>query len=202
MFKKFLNSLKNDNNASLIEAIQKGYKACFEASVEYSATDPITGLKKTYFGLSADKIPLETSNPEEARRQILEEWQKINNPSDRELEFLIAHKPKATVNNEYSILLTTDNSVWNQLRKLAENVYPDRIKQIKDRMYKQGQNTLRNLKAGDQTKTKEEQLHSRCSAKIEPTNVFKIQEKLQKNKLKELDRGFQEHLKRELSIMN
>lgn len=44
MFKKFLNSLKNDNNASLIEAIQKGYTACFEGTygsvVEYLIPDP------------------------------------------------------------------------------------------------------------------------------------------------------------------
>ena len=31
MFKQFLNSLKRPNNVTLIEAIQKGYQACFES---------------------------------------------------------------------------------------------------------------------------------------------------------------------------
>lgn len=187
MFKKFLNSLKNDNNAALIESIQQAYKACFETAVEYSAIDPFTGMEKNYFGISADSIPLQTADPEEARRQILEEWQKIRNPSDRELEFLIAHKPKALVNNEYSVLLTTNNSVWNQLRKMAETIYPDRIKAIQDRMYDQSKHTMKNQNANI----------IKNSETLNPV-IFKNQERLHQNRLRQLDKGFKQFAKQEL----
>jgi len=182
MFNKFLNLLKTPNNASLIEAIQQGYQACFETlSVEYSAIDPFTGMEKTYNGLK-QSIPLDNFESEEARKQILEEWQRKNNLSDEELEFLISNHPKAKVNNDYVLSLTKNNKVWNQLRKLANAIYPDRIKEIKERKQKEAKITLLNQK------------RSKLRGNKIDFSILKNQDKLAKLEKLSFDQGLQKFL--------
>jgi len=191
MFNKFLNSLKTPNNAALIEAIQQGYKACFETlAVEYSGIDPFTGLEKTYGGLK-QSIPLDSFEPEEARKQILEEWQMKSEPSNEELEFLLAQHPKAKVNNDYIISLTKNNKVWEQLRKLANVIYPDRIKELKELKQKQAKITLLNQNRAKQLR----------GDKIIDPNVLKNQKKLDKlspTNFNKLDKGLKEFANKEL----
>ena len=189
MFIQFLNSLKRDNNVSLVEAIQQGYAACFESLlVKYSATDPVTGEKKAFHRLTED-IPLLYFEPNEALRQIVEAW-KNREPSDEQLEFLISQRPIAEVNGEK--LAITKHPLWNQFRKFANNIYADRIEKIKSIRQQQGEVDMRNKLRGRISGAK-------GGKGIIDTNIAKQQQRLHKGRMGRLDKGLKEFTKKELA---
>ena len=193
MFKKFINSLKNDNNASLIEAIQKGYTACFEGTygsvVEYFIQDPNNPTaKKQVIGLSKQlmNIPLKESNVNEAKKQIIETWiSKMRSntpPNPKELELLASDNPKAKIDNDYTVIL--DGDEWNNIKKTAELVFGSEMKEIRDRIHKESQATGRNrIYSMQNASIKEEQ------PLINP-NLFAEQERMKQARIKKYNYDF------------
>ena len=193
MFKKFLNSLKNDNNASLIEAIQKGYTACFEGTygsvVEYFIQDPNNPTaKKPVIGLSKQlmNIPLKESNVNEAKKQIIETWiSKMRSntpPNPKELELLASDKPIAKIDNDYTVIL--DGDEWNNIKKTAELVFGSEMKEIRDRIHNESQATGRNrIYSMQNASIKEEQ------PLINP-NLFAEQERMKQARIKKYNDDF------------
>lgn len=124
----FLESLKTNHNSSLIESIHKGVLVCFEGMVEYVAIDPFMNKKKSYGKLTED-IPLRYFDKEESLSQIIEKWSK-REPSDNQLEFLISKRPQIIFDGR-NIINLTNHKGWDSLRKFANNIYADRIENIK-----------------------------------------------------------------------